>query len=220
MPGLSLLADPIRAALFALSQLAGGSLGAAIVLLSLVVRLALLPLMVRLALEGYRTRERVKALEPELARLRRRFGHDRARLIEETGRLYRRHGIRFVPRGALLSLAIQAPVVTGLLAAIGEGIRGAGPFLWIADLARPDALLALLAAASAALAALLAPADPGGGAATSARVGALVGGIVTLVLVWRVAAGVGLYWAASNAVGALQSLVVRRAVARRRDAVA
>src|SRR5687768_2587728 len=217
MPGLSLLADPIRAALFALSHLAGGSLGAAIVLLSLAVRLALLPLTVRLALEGYRTRERVRALEPELARLRRRFGHDRARLIEETGRLYRRHGIRFVPRGALLSLAVQAPVVPGLLAAIGDGIRGAGRFLWMADLARPDALLALLAAASAALAALLAPADPG--AVTSARVTALVVGVVTLVVVWRVAAGVGLYWAASNAVGVLQSLVVRRAVARRRDAV-
>src|SRR5205085_1221290 len=55
MPGWSLLVDPTRALLFALAHLTGGSLGAAILLLSALVRLALLPLGVRLALQARRT---------------------------------------------------------------------------------------------------------------------------------------------------------------------
>jgi YidC/Oxa1 family membrane protein insertase len=214
MSGWSLLVDPTRALLFALAHLTGGSLGAAILVLSAVVRLALLPLGVRLALEGRRVQARLRALEPELARLRERFAADPARLLIETRRLQERHGIPVVPRGSLLNAAIQLPVGAALLRAI-TGAGRAGRFLWIADLARPDALLAAATAATVSIAVALAPSSRG--AAGSARRAALVTGVVTLLVVWRLAAGVGLYWAASSAVGVAQSLVVRR-LARREGA--
>ncbi len=208
MSGWPLLVDPTRALLFALAHITGGGLGAAILILSAVVRLALLPLGVRLALEGRRTQERLRALEPELARLRERFAGDPLRLARETQRLRDRHGIRLVTPAGLLHGAVQLPIVGALLGAIG-GAGRAGRFLWIADLARPDALLAAATAAIASIAVALAPSGSG-----SSRGTALVMGAVTLFVVWRVAAGVGLYWAASNAVGVAQSLVVRRLVRR------
>ena len=211
MSGWSLLVDPTRALLFALAHLTGGSIGAAILLLSALVRLLLLPLGVRLALEARRTQARLRALEPELARLRARLAGDPARLLTETRRLHERHGIQVVSRGALLSTAGQLPVTAGLLGALAGGVGRAARFLWIADLARPDALLAIATAAAAALSVSLAPSGPG-----SSRAAAVVAGAVTLFFVWRVAAGVGLYWAASGAVGVVQSLAVRR-LARREE---
>lgn len=39
---------------------------------------------------------------------------------------------------------------------------------------------------------------------------------VTLLVVWRVATGVGLYWGAASLVGVAQSLLLRRTVAKAR----
>lgn len=83
-------------------------------------------------------------------------------------------------------------------------------FLWISDLARPDALVALLSA-------LLAGVAVGAGPSTS-KAAIAMNIIVTGVLAWRLSASVGLYWVASNTVGAVQSIVLRRSTGVRRAA--
>ena len=44
---------------------------------------------------------------------------------------------------------------------------------------------------------------------------AVVSGLLTIGFAFRLASGLGVYWAASSAVGLLQPLIVRRIVARR-----
>jgi YidC/Oxa1 family membrane protein insertase len=42
---------------------------------------------------------------------------------------------------------------------------------------------------------------------------------VTFLIVWKLAAGLGLYWAASGAVGLVQNLLLRREMLRQRQSV-
>ena len=214
MFGWDLLVDALRAVLVVLTHTFGGSLGTAIVAVSIVVRLLLLPLTLRVALESRALERRKAKLKPELDRLAKRHADDPVELLRRTRALHEKHGIPALPRGMLALTLVQLPLGGALYHAIRTGLGVGQRFLWLADLGRPDAMVAgivaLLAAGSVAASGQGASAN--GSAATWA--GMLVSGVVSLLIVWRLAAGVGLYWGASSLVGIVQGLLVRRAEAR------
>ena len=203
----TLFVELMRQILFVLAIPLGGNLGAAIVALSVGVRLALLPMTLRLAIKAQEIQRTIRDLAPELERLKRRHAADPVRLARETQALYRKHGVDVVPSGTMASLAIQLPIGAGLYQAITQGLARGGRFLWVGDLARPDLVVALIAAGLGALAALVTAA---GAAEHTARGAAILSGVVTFVVAWRLAAGLGLYWAASALVGVVQAILVRR----------
>ena len=203
------LIDLVRAVVFAASHVCGNSLGGGILLVSFVVRIALLPMTLRVARRMQEHQARVAALAPELARLQRRHGDDRAGLAEATATLYRRNDIPIMPRGVVASFLVQAPIGAALYRAFATGLGPRASFLWVADLARPDALVALGSAVLAGVAV-------GVGPSTSKTVIA-TNMLLTGFLAWRLSASVGLYWVASNSVGAVQSIVLRRSVSRARN---
>lgn len=196
----------LGAILFALAQAYGGNLGLAIITLSLSVRLALLPFTLRLARRAQARQAMFVALQPEIRRLRARYDSNPPRLNAELHKLFRRHGYNPVDSGGLLGGVAQLPVGAGLYTAISRGLGEGGRFLWIQNLARPDAILALLTGVLTYLASILSPDVP-----QQARVVAtLIPTLLTVYFVWNLASGVGLYWATSTAVGVLQSALVRR----------
>ncbi len=135
----------------------------AVALLTVLVRSALLPLAVR----QHRAAIRMRALAPELQRLRDRFHGrtdpaSRRALAAETADLQRRGGVS--PLDALLPLAVQAPLFIALVQALDHAAHGSGV-----------AALASFAAAAAFGAPLAAGALSGG------LPGALVGGALLLV---------------------------------------
>ena len=65
--------DLIHGALLCISTALGGSMGWAIAVLSLLVRVVLLPLTLRLAYRGLETQAALKRLEPELKRVRAKY---------------------------------------------------------------------------------------------------------------------------------------------------
>lgn len=203
----STFVDVLRELLFVLAVPLGGNLGGAIIVLSLGVRVALLPMTLRFARSAQRTQTRIRALEPELAKLKARHATDPAALGRAMQSLYRANGVSVIPRGSAWNLLVQGLVGAGLYQAITQGVVRGGRFLWIADLARPDALVALIAAALGMVAGLVSSAAPG---AESARTVAIVSGLTTFIIAWRLASGLGLYWAASALIGVVQSLLVRR----------
>jgi len=198
------LIDLLRASLFAVAHVTGGSMGAAILVVSTIIRVALLPLTLRTARRAREHQAVLRALEPELTRIRQRYAADRSRVFKETTALYEKHGIGFLPRGALPSMLAQAPIFGALYQAIAAGARKVGGFLWIRDLGTPDLAIAIIAAVFAAAAAKV---DSSSAASSRAW---LVGAAITLLFAWRLTAGVGLYWIASNAVGLGQAFVLRR----------
>jgi len=201
--------DFIQAALFCLSAAFGGNMGLAIAILSSLARLALLPLTLRLAYRALEMQQALKRLEPSLLEIRRKHKNDPRRVLEETAKLYRQHDIELVDGRGLLGAAVQAPIFLGLFAAIRRGLSGGTRFLWIKDLAMPDAALALACAIVTAFSAVLGPDVP-----ASQRIATVaVPAVLTFVFLSRVAAGVSIYALASGLVGVLQSILVRRRAA-------
>jgi len=199
----SLVVDAVRALVFAAAHLFGNSVGSGILAVSVVVRLALLPLTLRAARRAVEHQSRLAALKPELERLRQKFGDDRAGLAEATMQLYRARGIGVMPQGTLVSTLVQLPVGAALYQAFARGLGPKLGFLWVGDLARPDAILAGVAASLAGLAAGLST-------TSSHRSAVAISATITLIIAWRLSASVALYWIASSGVGAVQALVVRR----------
>ena len=201
----STIVDAVRALVFLASQTCGHSLGGGILIVSFTVRIALLPLTIRMARRMREHQSRIAALAPKLGRLRQRHEGDRVALEQATLELYREHDIGVMPKGWLASLLIQMPIGAALYRAFGTNMGTRVPFLWIRDLARPDAGLVL---ACAALAGVAASAEP-----TTSRTAITINMLITGYLAWRLSASVGLYWAASSSVSAVQALVLRRSVA-------
>ena len=199
--------DLLRAVLFALAHVCGGSLGGGIVVLSLIVRLALLPLTYRLALRTREYHAALQRLAPQVTALRDRHAANPLQLAQKTRELYAANGLGAAPKGTLLTAFVQMPIGMGLYQTIGSVAKRAARFLWIHDLSRPDALVASVAAGLAGAAVAAGPSS------TGSRVSAALAAGVTFLVAWRLSAGVGLYWVASNVVGVVQSLLVRRAAA-------
>lgn len=202
--------DLIYVTLFCVSTAFGGSMGWAIAVVSLVVRLALFPLTLRLAYRGLETQAALNRLAPRLRRIREKYKEDQRRMLEETATLYRQNGVRLADSRSLFGVIVQVPIFLGLLGAIRRGLADGGRFLWVKDLAMPDALLACGCAIVTAWSSALAPS-----LSASQRVPAVaLPALLTLLFLSRMAAGMSIYTLASGFVGVGQAVLVRRRAAR------
>ena len=111
-----------------------GNFGLAILLLTVIIKLIFFPL----ANKSYRAMSKMKLLQPEMEKLRQRFGDDKARLQQEMMALYKRVGAN--PMAGCLPIVIQIPVFFSLYKVLYVTIemRHAPFFGWIHDLSAPD----------------------------------------------------------------------------------
>jgi YidC/Oxa1 family membrane protein insertase len=205
----SQLVDVIREAMFAYAQMSNGNIAYGIMAVTFLARLALLPLTIKLARAAALQQEAMRRVAPELERMRTTFKNDPARLAEETRRILAREGVSIIPRGCIGAL-LQAPVFLALFDAVRQCAAAGGRFLWIRDISRPDIALAVLVAAITAgsMAAGPQPDVP----AQQRQLLLIMPALFTLLALWQMAAGVGLYWGISSVVGVAQGVIVRRAL--------
>jgi YidC/Oxa1 family membrane protein insertase len=92
-----------------------GAYGVAIVILTIIIRLALAPLQQFQIVTQRRTMLEQRKLQPQVAELRKKYKNDREKLNTETMKLYQEHGVN--PLGGLigcLPLIVQLPILTAL----------------------------------------------------------------------------------------------------------
>lgn len=203
--------DGLSSLLAQLATWLDGSYGLAVIVLALLVRLALLPMTLKTAEQNWWRQQQLLALKPKLARLNERHAGDPAAKAKAMQALYREHGVSGGLGSSLLVALVQAPLGAGIYAAIRQGVAGAGSFLWIPKLARPDVMLALVVGLLSFAALLLNP-------AMSEQARTLLHWlpvVVSFLVVWHLAAGLGLYWAGSSGVNLLQMALLRRRVRHR-----
>src|ERR1051325_4996158 len=182
-----------------------GGLGWAIIILSLGVRVALLPLTIKLARRARRNQEIMQALQPEIEELKKRFEKKPDRFFEELRKLYRKHGCNPFDIPALLAGFVQIPIFGILYSSIRSSLSSSSAFLWIKNLASPDFLLTLLILSLTGLSVYLMPS-----ASTQVRYALIVMQVmITFFIVWKLAAGLSLYWVSSGAVNLFQTLWLR-----------
>ena len=200
----------IRITIFAAAHVCGGSLGAAIVAVSAGMRLALLPLTLHLARQARLQQVRLAGLKPQVDRLQRRYGHDRARFIREIQALYAANGIRLVTPAGLVGLLVQLPLFAGLFAAVRAGLGARVRFLWIRNLALPDVLLIALVTLLTAGAMAWGLRAQGPTTAANTRVFLLLGIGGTLFFLWSASSAVALSVGAGSLVSGLQTWILSR----------
>jgi YidC/Oxa1 family membrane protein insertase len=103
-------------------------------LLTLSIKVIFFPLANR----SYRAMSKMKLLQPEIAKLREKFGEDKAKLNQEVMALYKRVGAN--PMAGCLPIFVQIPVFFSLYKVLYVTIemRQAPFYGWIHDLSVPD----------------------------------------------------------------------------------
>lgn len=114
----------------------GGSWGWAIVLFTLIVKVATLPL----TLKQYQSAKAQQLVQPRMRELQEKYKNDRNKLAEEQMKLYKEMGVN--PMGGCLPLIIQLPILWALTyslyAVANAGQLKEANFLWIPDLSFPS----------------------------------------------------------------------------------
>ncbi|MET0982531.1 MAG: membrane protein insertase YidC [Telluria sp.] len=188
-----------------MAMLFDGNMGWAILVLALTVRLALLPLTLHLSRRMLSNQQKIKALQPEVDAIRARLAAKPADMFAAISALYKANGAHIMDRSSVVGMLVQLPVFGLLYKAISNASSGSGPFLWMKSLASPDAAVTAIVLLLTAISAYYFPSAAGGPAMFMVVVQVLV----TAFVLWKLSAGLGLYWVASSSIGAVQTFVLR-----------
>jgi YidC/Oxa1 family membrane protein insertase len=116
-----------------------GNFGVAILILTVFVKAVFFPL----ANKSYAAMSKMKRLQPEMEKLKARYGEDKQRMNQELMQLYRREKVN--PAAGCLPILVQIPVFFALYKVLYTTIemRHQPFFGWIKDLSAPDPLTIL-----------------------------------------------------------------------------
>ena len=194
----------LAASMTSLASLFDGSMGWAILAVSLAVRLALLPLTLHLARKMLANQAKIKVLQPRVNAIKERLAKKPQEMMAAISELYRENGAYLLDRSSLFGALAQLPVFGLLYKAIDNVSSQTGSFLWIKSLATPDALVTMIILVMTAVSTYYFPS-----AADAPTFMIFIQVAFTAFIVWKLSAGLGLYWAASSLVGAVQTFVLR-----------
>ncbi len=225
--------NPIYNALVALVALTpGGDVGVAVILLTILIRLALLPF----SLSALKTQRAMKELEPKLKALKELHKGDKTKEASATLELYKRERVN--PFSSILTLFVQIPVLLALywvfrsepfssldlarLYALTPHPASVSPLFlgWVA-IGGKSLALAVLAGATQFLQATLAlkgslkPSGTGMQADFSRVMGMQMRFVFPILIgtvAYSTSAAIALYFVTTNLAGALQEWWVRRTI--------
>jgi YidC/Oxa1 family membrane protein insertase len=169
-----------------------GNWGWAIVLLTILIKIAFYPL----SAASYKSMAKMKKLAPRLQALKERYGDDRQKLNQAMMELYQTEKIN--PLGGCLPIVIQIPVFIALYWVLLESVemRQAPWVLWIRDLSTQDPyyVLPIIMGATMYAQQLLnpQPLDP-----VQKKVFMILPGVFTFLFLFF-PAGLVLYWTVNN----------------------
>ncbi|WP_417383996.1 membrane protein insertase YidC [Gimesia sp.] len=116
----------------------GLSYGIAIICLTIIVRGSLYPLSRKQAIGA----QKMKELQPQIAELKKKYGDDREKLGRAQMELFSKNN--YNPLAGCLPIFMQLPIFFGLYTALNNAVQLRGtPFLWVDNLAAPDALFTM-----------------------------------------------------------------------------
>jgi YidC/Oxa1 family membrane protein insertase len=112
-----------------------GSYGVAIIIMTVIIRLALWPV------QNYsmKSMRRMAQLSPKVNELKVKYKDDQQRMNQEMMKLYKEYNIN--PLTGCLPMLIQIPIFFGFYAMLGSAVElRDSSFLWVKDLSQPDTI--------------------------------------------------------------------------------
>jgi YidC/Oxa1 family membrane protein insertase len=189
-----------------------GNWGAAIILLTISIKLVFFPL----SAASYKSMAKMKLVTPRLTKIREMYGNDRARMNQAMMELYKTEKIN--PLGGCFPILVQIPVFIALywvlLAAIE--LRHAPFILWIKDLSAQDPyyVLPVLMAASMVFQTRMNPVPPD---PVQAKIMKFMPYVFS-VFFFFFPAGLVLYWLVNNILSIAQQWQIQRLFERDKTA--
>jgi len=179
--------------------------GVAIILLTIVVRLAMLPL----AYKGIMSMAKMSDLNPQMKAIREKYKDKKERMNKEIMELYKRNKVN--PVGGCLPMVLQIPIFIALYQALLPAIElRHSPFIfWLTDLSAPDytLILPLLMGISMFMQQALTPTptmDP-----TQAKMMKWMP-VMFIFFFLDMPAGLVLYWVVSNVISIFQQMLFNK----------
>ncbi len=195
--------------------------GAAIILLTLLVRVVTFPLTQR----SMKSMKRFSVIAPQMKELQTKYANDRDKLQEEMMKLYRQKGMNPLSAmgGGCVPILVQMPFMIALYFALQTSIelRHAPFALWINDLSAPENLISI-----AGLPLRLLPLLMGGSMLLQQRLTPTPNqdpqqkqmmtlmSVVFTFMFYQFPSGLVLYWFVSNLLGIAQQVFVNRSPAQ------
>lgn len=184
-----------------------GYYGIALIILTFVVKLVLYPMYAK----QIKSTSSMQDISEKTQEIQRKYANDKERMNDELQKLYSETG--FNPMSGCLPMLIQFPIIMGLFALLRNPMRympsgstmifaNHESFLWIKDLAQPDAwILPIIAGAATFFAfsmnnAMMA--QPAGSAGQTKAMNAMMKYVFPLSILWLARsypAGLAIYWA-------------------------
>ena len=185
-----------------------GNWGAAIILLTVVVKAAFF----KLSATSYRSMARMRKVQPKMVDIREQYADDKQKQSQAMMELYRKEKVN--PMGGCLPILVQIPVFIALYWVLLESVelRHAPFILWITDMSSPDPyyILPLLMGATMFIQQKLnpAPLDP-----IQAKVMMALPVVFTVFFAFF-PSGLVLYWVVNNTLSIAQQWVITRRIER------
>jgi YidC/Oxa1 family membrane protein insertase len=194
---------------FFATRLPGQNYGVAIILLTVLVKIAFYPL----SHKSMTSMKQMQALQPQLNALRSKYKSDPQRFQREQMELFRKHKVN--PMGGCLPMVVQIPIFYALYLTLQYSVelQGAPFLLWITDLSKKDPyyVLPILMGVSMLVQQKMTPTvgDP-----RQARVMLIMPVIFTFMFL-EFPTGLVLYWLVNNVLSVAQQYLIDRSMRRR-----
>ncbi len=205
---LTIIASPIYWVLAQIYKLVG-NWGFAIIILTILIKLAFFPLSAK----SYRSMAQMRKLSPKLKQLKEKYGDDRQRQHQAMMAIYKTEKIN--PLSGCLPVVVQIPVFIALYWVLLSTVemREAPFILWIHDLSAPDPyyVLPIIMGITQFIQTRLNPTPPD---PVQAKLMMIMPLAFTIFFVFF-PAGLVLYWIASNTLSILQQWYITRKLGAR-----
>lgn len=200
--------------------------GIAIIVLTLIIRFILYPLNQK----AIKSQKALNELQPQIKEIQAKHKNDRAKQSQALMELYRQKGIN--PASGCLPLLIQLPVLFALYRVFWNGLKPESLnslyffvsrpevinpwFLGVLDLSKSNWLMAILAGAFTFIQSkMMAPsqaksATMGDFSAMFSRQMVYLMPVMTVIIAWKLPAGLALYWIIITLFGIVQQYLVTR----------
>lgn len=215
--------------------LPGHSVGWSIIFVTIIVRLILLPSFLHQARAMQKNQEKMKQIQGKLDEAKKKHQKDKAKLSEETMRIYREAGVN--PASGCLPLIVQLPVLIALYRVFFSGLTPNTYHFLYGFVAAPEALAFTFLGINLSTPSLMlgviagvfqfvqmkylspqGPSQPGSNEETAAMMASMQKNMMyifpamTVFISLRLPAALALYWAVSTLFGIVQQLVVKKSL--------
>lgn len=228
----TIIYQPIYNLLIAISHVVGGDVGVGVIILTVIIRLVLFPLSKKSIISQYKMR----ALDPKIQAIKEKKLPQQEE-SKELFALYKEEHIN--PFSGCLYLLLQLPILFALYFAFMHGINQPNhlygflstenlhnTLFGLIDITKPFFPLAILAGLTQAVQAFLMP-SPSTGASANGGFQQQLGKsmatqtkyilpIIIVLIAWKLAAAVSLYWTITNLFSIFQELYLRKKYAHLR----